>query len=150
MGWSEYFRNCFETDFPAQLSLGFTEDGLKKRKYPVSSSSLGENALLMPEVRGEQPERTMSQSSDHLKLVSWTWQWVHWTQMTSTVTRSQSSRELLWCGGTGYSHNGHAANISAATVWCCHVIMDQNLCKGVQPGTSKVYLRKWLVSVCFR
>ncbi len=29
---------------------------------------------------------TMSQSSNHLRLVSWTWQWVHFTQMASTVT----------------------------------------------------------------
>jgi len=35
-------------DFHAQPSLGFTENGPKKRKYPVSGSSLGEN-----EVRGE-------------------------------------------------------------------------------------------------
>ncbi len=34
----------------AQPSLGFTENGLKKRKYPVSEN---ENALLMSEVRGE-------------------------------------------------------------------------------------------------
>lgn len=36
-----------------QSSLGFTEKGPKKRIHPVSISSLGENALLMPEVRGE-------------------------------------------------------------------------------------------------
>ncbi len=29
--------------------------------------------------------------SNHLRLVSWTWQWVHFTQMASTVTRSQSN-----------------------------------------------------------
>ena len=28
-----------------------TENGPKKKKYPESSTSLGENALLMPEVR---------------------------------------------------------------------------------------------------
>lgn len=37
-------------DFPTQLSLGFTENGAKKkkkrRKYPVCGYSLGENALL--------------------------------------------------------------------------------------------------------
>ena len=33
-----------------------TENGPKKRKYPVSGTSLGENALLMPEVRGEWPD----------------------------------------------------------------------------------------------
>lgn len=31
----------------------FTENALKRRKYLVSSRSLGENALLMPEVRDE-------------------------------------------------------------------------------------------------
>ncbi len=40
-------------DFHAQPSLGFTENGLKKRKYPVSVSCVDENALLMSEVRGE-------------------------------------------------------------------------------------------------
>ncbi len=40
-------------DFHAQPSLGFTETGLKKRKYPVSGSCVDENALLMSEVRGE-------------------------------------------------------------------------------------------------
>ncbi len=41
----------------AQPSLGFTENGPKKRKYLFSSSNVGENALLMPEVRGEWPDR---------------------------------------------------------------------------------------------
>ncbi len=106
----------------------------------------------------------MSQSSNSLWLVSWTWQWVHFTQMASTVTRSQSNRVHLGCGGTGDSHHGCAADKSAATAWCYHVNMDQNLWgmfqhlvelelrqfwrqKGVQPGTSKVYLIKWPVSV---
>ncbi len=31
----------------------FTENGQKKRKYPVSGSCVDENALLMSEVRGE-------------------------------------------------------------------------------------------------
>ncbi len=39
----------------------------------------------------------MSQSSNHLRLVSWTWQWVHFTQMASTVTRSHSNRAALGC-----------------------------------------------------
>ncbi len=39
----------------------------------------------------------VSQSSNHLRLVSWTWQWVHFTQITSTVTRSQSNRAFgMW------------------------------------------------------
>ncbi len=40
-------------DFHIQPSLGFTENGPKKRKYPVSGSCVDENALLMSEVRGE-------------------------------------------------------------------------------------------------
>ncbi|KAG8541094.1 hypothetical protein GDO81_029718 [Engystomops pustulosus] len=34
----------------------------------------------------------------------------------STVTRSQSNRASLGCGGTGDSHHGCAADKSAATV----------------------------------
>ncbi len=40
-------------DFHVQPSLRFTENGLKKRKYPVSGSCVDENTLLMSEVRGE-------------------------------------------------------------------------------------------------
>jgi len=39
-----------------QPSIEFTGNGQKKRKYPVSSSSVGENTLLMPEIRGEWPD----------------------------------------------------------------------------------------------
>ncbi len=37
----------------AQPSLGFTENGPKKRKYLVSGSCVDENTLLMSEVSGE-------------------------------------------------------------------------------------------------
>ncbi len=40
-------------DFHTQPSLGFTENGPKKRKYPASGSCVDENVLLMSEVRGE-------------------------------------------------------------------------------------------------
>ncbi len=54
MGWSEYFRKLLiYWDFHAQPSLGFTENGPKKRKYPVSGSCVDENTLLMSEVREE-------------------------------------------------------------------------------------------------
>ncbi len=88
--------------------------------------------------------------------------------MASTVTRSQSNRAPLGCGGTRDSHHGRADDKSAATAWCYHDNMTniseeclQHLVesmtrrikavlkeKGVQPVTSKVYLIKWLVSVC--
>ncbi len=40
-------------DFHTQPSLGFTENGPKKRKYPVSGSCVDENALLMSEENGQ-------------------------------------------------------------------------------------------------
>ncbi len=40
-------------DFHAQPSLGFTENGPKKRKYPVSGSCVDENPLLMSEENGQ-------------------------------------------------------------------------------------------------
>ncbi len=39
--------------FHTQPSLGFTENGPKNIKYPVSGSCVDGNALLMSEVRGE-------------------------------------------------------------------------------------------------
>ncbi len=83
----------------------------------------------------------MSQSSNPLRLVSWTWQWVHFTQMASTVTKSQSNRAPLGCGGTGDSHHGCAADKSAATVWWYHVNMDQHLW-GMFPTTCWIYATK--------
>lgn len=47
--------SIFET-FPTQPSLDFTGSSPKNRKYSVCSRSLGKNALLMPKVRGEQPD----------------------------------------------------------------------------------------------
>ncbi len=69
--------------------------------------------------------RIIHHITNHLRLVSWTWQWVHFTQMSSTVTRSQSNRAPLGCGGTGDSHHGCSDDKSAATAWCYHVNMDQ-------------------------
>ncbi len=37
------------------------------------------------------------------------------------------NRAHLGCGGTGDSHHGCAADKSAATAWCYHINMDQNL-----------------------
>lgn len=49
---SRILKLLIRQDFD-ELSLVFTENDLKKIKYPVKSSCLGENALMMPEVRGE-------------------------------------------------------------------------------------------------
>ncbi len=76
-----------------------------------------------------------------VQLFSWTWQWVNFTQMASTVTRSQSSRAALGCGGTGDSHHGCTDDKSAETVWCYHVNMDQNLW-GMFPTPCWIYATK--------
>ncbi len=52
--WLLIFQNLLiYWDFHTQPSLGFAENGPKKRKYPVSGSCVDENALLISEVRGE-------------------------------------------------------------------------------------------------
>lgn len=43
-------------DFHAQRSRGFTENGPEKENYPASGSSLGQRALLRPEVGGKWPD----------------------------------------------------------------------------------------------
>lgn len=45
--------------FTTKPFLGFTANGLKKRKDTVSSSSLGKNALLMPDIRKKLIERNL-------------------------------------------------------------------------------------------
>lgn len=48
-GWSEYIRNCWSPGISPHNNLEFMKNYPKKRKYPVSGSSLGKNAFLMPE-----------------------------------------------------------------------------------------------------
>ncbi len=102
----------------------------------------------------------MSQSSSNLRLVSWTWQWVHFTQMASTVTRSQSNRAPLGCGEIRIMDvqptNLQQLRDAIMSIWTkisgdCfrHLVesISQRIkavlkAKGVQPGTSKVKLKK--------
>ncbi len=49
-GCSEYLKKLIYWDFHAKPSLGFRENGPKKRKYPVSGSECGQKCL---DVRGE-------------------------------------------------------------------------------------------------
>lgn len=58
----------------------------------------------------------VASSSDHLKLVYRTWRWVHYSQMFSTVTRSQSNRPCFGCGEMENLHHGCAADTYAATI----------------------------------
>lgn len=49
---SQYLRNCWSLGiFHAQASLGIAEIVANNRKHPVSSSSVGENALVMRGLR---------------------------------------------------------------------------------------------------
>ncbi len=88
--------------------------------------------------------------------------------MASTVTRSQSNRAPLGCGGTGDSHNDvQPTNLqqlldAIMLIWTkiseeCFQHLFESMpqrvkavlkAKGVQPGTSKVHLIKWPVRVC--
>lgn len=82
---------------------------------------------------------SMWQSSNKLKLVSWTREKVHCTLMALTVTRSQSSRAPLGC--TGDAHHGCAADFSTAALRCYHVTMDKDLW-GMCPAPSWFYATK--------
>ncbi len=95
----------------------------------------------------------MLQSSNHLRLVSWTWQWVHFTQMASTVTRSLSNRAhagrnyrncvMLSCQ-YGPKSQSDVSNLLHLRHEELRQFWRQ---KGVQPGNSKVFLIKCSVSV---
>lgn len=64
--------------------------------------------------------------SHHLKMVSGTWQGVPCSPRASTDTRSKSSRTPLGGDALDFLHHRCAAK-SAATAWCHHVDMGQNL-----------------------
>ncbi len=64
--------------------------------------------------------------------------WFHFTQMASTVTRSQSIKAPLGCSGTGDLHHGCTADKSAAAAWCYYVNMEQNL-EGMFPTPCWIY-----------
>ena len=50
---SDFERGMVVSARQAGLSIRKKKNYPEKRKYPVSGSSVGKNALLMPEVRGE-------------------------------------------------------------------------------------------------
>jgi len=72
-------------------------------------------------------------NASHKAQIILKWSLEH--DMGSTVTWSQSSRAPLGCAGTGDSHHGFVAVRSAATAWCYHDNMDQNLW-GMFPARS--------------
>lgn len=78
------------------------------------------SALQLP----EQCTRLRSSKLRSFHPVYWTWQWVECTQMISAVTRSQPKRDPLGCAGNGDPHHGCAVKKSAATVWCCGLLLS--------------------------
>jgi len=60
----------------------------------------------------------MSQSSDHIKLDPWTWQW---------ITRSQPIRATLGCGGSEASWPGCASHKSPSTTRCYPININLEL-----------------------
>ncbi len=76
-------------DFHTQPSLGFTENGPKKRKYPVSGRCVDENVLLMSEVRGE---------------------WTDWVEM---IERQQPVTKIT----TRYNHGMQNTISECTTSW---------------------------------
>lgn len=76
-----------------------------------------------------------SRITEHVtKLGSWMWDW---TQVTSTITRSQSNRAP--------SHNGRAVDKSAATFWCHYINMEQILLFTVSLFEVNMHRKNWLV-----
>jgi len=53
VGAREFHNLLTYWDFHAQPFLGFTKNAVNRGKHPVCGSPVGENALLMLEVRGE-------------------------------------------------------------------------------------------------
>ncbi len=89
---------------------------------------------------------------NHLRLVLEHDNEFHFTQMASTVTRSQSNRAPLGCGGTRDSHHvfpnpKSLRNVSNTLLNLCHELAVVKAKRGSNPSTSKVYLIK-CVCVC--
>ncbi|NP_001106978.1 interleukin-23 receptor [Danio rerio] len=55
-GFITNYTIYFQRHRDKPLETRFTENGQKKKEYPVSSSSVATDAVLMPEVRGEWPD----------------------------------------------------------------------------------------------
>ena len=79
----------------------------------------------------------MSQSKCHLRLVSWTWQWVQWTSLAPAVTRSNGRPP--GCGRTGDLLHECAA--AKKILWRNHVSMNQNL-TGMFPASCGIHATK--------
>ncbi len=79
-------------DFHAQPSLGFTENGPKNIKYPVSGSCVDENALLMSEqVRGEWADMVTDDRKATVTQIT-----ICYTQRTARRTLKQMGYSSRW------------------------------------------------------
>lgn len=136
------------------FSRVYRESGLKNRKYPVNGSSLWQNALMRRNsfswlltisipLQLQCTHVLMATSSlitpcYKAPIIS------NWF-LASTVTRSQSSRATVGCGGVGY--RGCAASKSAGTVRYYNANMDLNCSLNLWYEELKWFLYRGLCSV---
>ncbi len=85
-------------DFYAQPSLGFTENGPKNRKYPVSGSCV-ENALLMSEIcttSAKNRKRRLQFTQALQNLTIGDWKNVAWSCESRFLLRHSDGRVRIW------------------------------------------------------
>ncbi len=83
-------------DVHPQPSLGFTENGPKKRKYPVSGSCVDKNALLMSEENWQRWYKGNSNSNNHLLQPRWQNTISECTTRRTLKQMDYSSRKPHW------------------------------------------------------
>lgn len=104
-------------DFPTQSSAEFSENGLKKRQYPVSGISLDKNPSLMPEVRNLKKNPSMYARSFSVERAGC------WSTMTATLftsaqwTHHRGEKEKWICRGCEWEHG-------KTLLWYCWVVIS--------------------------
>lgn len=104
----------------------------------------------------------MTWSSNHFKLLSWTWKWVHCFQMAK-VTGPESNRAPLECGEIGDSYRHSCSN--CVMLSCQYGPESLRNVSGIlfnyalrqfwrqkgqsNPVLARYTLTNWLVSVCY-
>lgn len=81
----------------------------------------------------------MSQSSNHLKVISWTRTCIHCTQTASTVSRSQSKRAHLRCDETADSVHVQPTNLQEV----CDAVSTSKVDKESHFNLQQHFLFRW-------
>lgn len=132
-------------DLHLEPSAGFTENGLINRK---SGRSVGEDAMLMQEVRGGWSDwfRMTERQQSLIKPIGttkvhrrastfWTLKQQGYSWRPPVRLLSARNRKKI-----AIAHHRCAADNSAATGWCCHANMDHHLIESV-PQRIKAVLK---------